>query len=102
MAISPDGSTILAARNGVIWTLDSTAPAPALVSARLSIGMSGANMLLSWLVPSRAFVLQQNSDLTSTGWADVTNQPILDFNTLHNEVTLPLSAGKTFYRLKQE
>jgi hypothetical protein len=76
----------------------STFPAPPL----LSIGMSAAKLRLSWLTPSSPFELQQLSDLGSSDWVAVTNQPILNFTNLHYEVTLPLPSGNAFYRLKQK
>ena len=44
-------------------------------------------------------VLQQNSDLTTTNWADVTNLPTLNLTNLKNQVILPLSGGGRYYRL---
>jgi hypothetical protein len=43
--------------------------------------------------------LEQNSDLTTTNWTDVTNVPVLNFTNLQDEVTLPLLASNCFYRL---
>jgi hypothetical protein len=56
---------------------------------------------VSWLAPSRSFVLQENPDLTATNWMDVTNAPTLNFTNLHYEVIIPLSTRSHFYRLKQ-
>ena len=57
-----------------------------------------SSVVLSWLIPSTNLVLQQSSDLVS--WADVTNPPVLNLTNLQNQVTLPLSGGSGFYRLK--
>jgi hypothetical protein len=52
------------------------------------------------LTPSSSLVLQQNFDLRSTNWTDVTNVPSLDLSTLRRQVTLPSPAAQAFYRLK--
>jgi hypothetical protein len=102
VACSADGHNIATVgADGLIATLREPpmdpAPPP---SPQLSIGRSGANSSLSWLVPSVSFVLEQSSDLTSPNWLDMTNQPAFNFTNLHHEVTLPRSYGKAFYRLK--
>jgi hypothetical protein len=66
----------------------------------MNIAMNNGSLALSWLVPSTNFVLQQNSDLTTTNWSVVTNQPILNLTNLQNQVTLPLPANNAFFRLK--
>jgi photosystem II stability/assembly factor-like uncharacterized protein len=52
---------------------------------------------ISWTIPSTNFVLQQSSDLSN--WSAVTNVPVLNLTNLQNQVTLPLSAGSSFFRL---
>lgn len=71
-----------------------------LLVPQLSIGLGDPNtVLLSWPVPSGpAFVLQQNSDLTTANWSDLTNTPAVVGNW--NQVTLPQSVNNQFYRLK--
>ena len=101
-AISADGSTIVAVGDGVFGTMHAPPPVPpAPPSPRLDIGVSGANLGLSWLVSSTSFVLQENSDLVSPNWVDVTNPPTLNCANLHNQVTLPTPPRNTFYRLRQ-
>jgi hypothetical protein len=99
VTLSADGETIVAVGgNGSICTLRlqaTTLPA-------LSIGLSGGNVGLSWLVLSTGFVLQQSADLGSTNWLDVTNRPSLDLSSLRDRITLPASPGTAFYRLKQQ
>ena len=98
VACSADGSKMFAAvaeyPGGGIWTSQST-PVP-----ELSIKQSDTNLVLSWLVPSLPFVLQENSDLTTTNWTDVPGTPALNFTNLQNQLTLPMPAGNRFYRLK--
>jgi hypothetical protein len=37
----------------------------------LDIAASGSGLLLSWIVPSMPFVLQENANLNTTDWIDV-------------------------------
>ena len=46
------------------------------------------------------FVLQENADLTTANWTDVTTTPVLNFTNLHHEVSVPLPSANRFYRLK--
>jgi hypothetical protein len=98
VASSADGNKLAAVAantaSGAIWTSQST-PAPL-----LNIAPSSNNLAFSWVVPSTNFVLQQNSDLTTTNWTDLINAPVLNLTNLQNQVSLPLSAGNAFYRLK--
>jgi hypothetical protein len=104
IASSADGNKVVAVSgDGYIITLQSPAPGPPAPPApRLSVDRSGAHLGLSWLVPSTRFVLQQCSDLRPAQWADVPMSPTLDFNNLNHRVTLTVSRGSTFYRLRQQ
>src|ERR1017187_6367981 len=66
--------------------------------AALGIAPSGTNLTLFWPSPPGGFVLQQNSDLTTTNWTTVTNTPTM--TNLQNQVTLSPTSGNQFYRLK--
>jgi photosystem II stability/assembly factor-like uncharacterized protein len=66
----------------------------------LNLTPSSSNLAVAWIIPSTNFVLQQNSDLTTTNWTDVTNPPVLNLTNLQNEVTFPLTGSNAFYRLK--
>lgn len=94
---SADGGKLAAIASGPggggIWTLQ-TAPAP-----QMNTTPANGNLTLSWIIPSTNFVLEQNLDLTSTNWTDVTNMPVLNLTNLQDEVTLPLTNGSGFYRL---
>jgi hypothetical protein len=99
VVLSADGDRLIGASDGLtVFTL----PYLGLWRLLLSIAASGAHVVLSWPVPSTSFVLQQNSDLTSPNWVEVIDPPSLNFTNLHNQVTLPLASGKSFYRLKQQ
>jgi hypothetical protein len=95
VASSADGNKLVAVvADGGIWTSQST-PAPL-----LSITPSGTNLVLSWTVPSMDFLLQRNSDLTTTNWTEVTNTPTLNLTNLQYQVLVSASIGSQFYRLK--
>jgi Legume lectin domain len=67
--------------------------------ANLSIQLSGANIVVAWPANSSAYQLESNPDLSNnSGWANVTNSVSVT-NGL-NQVTLPVSAGATFFRLQ--
>ena len=61
---------------------------------------SNNNLVLSWIVPTTNFVLQQNLDLTTTNWTNVTNAPVLNLTNLQDEVVLSPTNDSGFYRLK--
>jgi hypothetical protein len=95
VALSADGSKLVGTvMGGGIYTAQST-PRPS-----LNLAPSGSNALLSWTIPSVDFTLQQNSDLTTTNWTDVTTPPVLNLTNLQNQVLLSPPSGNTFYRLK--
>ena len=95
VASSADGGRLVAVVNdGGIWTAQFT------VAPLLLIRPSASNLVLSWTVPSLPFVLQENSDLSTTNWTDVPGTPELNFTNLQHQMTLPLPAGNRFYRLK--
>ena len=79
--------------NGGICTSQNT-PAPS-----INIRSDNNKLLLSWLVPSTGFTLQQNSDLNTANWTDATNLPVLNLTNLQEEVTMPLPGSNCFYRL---
>lgn len=96
IASSSDGSKLVAVvYGGGIW-VSQTLPAP-----RLNITVSNGNLLLSWIVPSMDFALQQNSNLTTATWTDVTNRSVLNLTNLENQVIVatPAAGGRSF-RLK--
>jgi len=104
VAASADGTHLVAvSSDGLIATLQIPASDPSLPpSPRLTIGRSGVNPVLSWLVPSTSFVLQQSSNLAFLNWVDVTNLPTLNLSNLHYGLTLDAPSGRGFYRLKQQ
>jgi hypothetical protein len=91
VAMSADGSVLFAAGYGIYM-----AQVPAQPS--LSITPNGANLMLSWPLPSTGFVLQQSADLTSTNWANVTNS-VTPTNYWKQVSVAPPASGNAFYRL---
>jgi hypothetical protein len=66
----------------------------------LSIALTNSNtLLMSWLSPSTNFGLQQNSNLATTNWVDVTNA--INSGDGQNQVLLPLSGTNNYFRLIQ-
>jgi hypothetical protein len=57
----------------------------------------GSNASILWPGAAAGYVLQQNSDLTTTNWVNVTNQTIITNGS--NQVTVPAAASNLFYRL---
>jgi hypothetical protein len=110
VASSADGNKLVAVgwsstdgvSGGHIYTLQFPLPPPApLPSPNLSISGLGQSVGLSWLVPSTAYVLQQNLSLNTTNWTDVTTPPTLNFTNLNYQVTVSPALGSRFYRLRQ-
>ena len=95
VASSADGARVVAATyGGQIFTRSNP-----VVSARLSIALPEDQVILSWLIPSTTFVLQQTPSLAQPNWADVDVQPTLNYTNLNQELTLPAPSGPMFYRL---
>jgi len=93
LAGSADGRKLVAAYyQGGIYTSCSQ-PTP-----RLHLAPSSNKSVLSWIVPSANFVLQQRANLS--GWLDVTNPPVLNLTNLQNEVILSPTGSSGFCRLK--
>jgi photosystem II stability/assembly factor-like uncharacterized protein len=94
VASSADGCKLVAVANGGgIYTWQTT-PTPA-----LNITPVGNGFLVSWVIPSMNFRLQENPDLRTTNWTDVAAMPVLNFTNLQNQVTLPLGSTNRFYRV---
>jgi hypothetical protein len=96
VALSADGARLVATvgypSTGPILTMQTT-PSPVLNLLTLDNGF-----LISWIIPSMNFTMQQSSDLSS--WTNLTALPILNLTNLQNQMVLPPSGGAGFYRLK--
>jgi hypothetical protein len=95
IALSADGGKWVVgdASPGGIW-ISQTTPAP-----QLNLAPSGGLLTASWIVPSTNLVLQQNLDLTTTNWTDVTNPRALNPANMQYQVGLVPSNSSGFYRL---
>jgi photosystem II stability/assembly factor-like uncharacterized protein len=96
LASSADGSKLVAVSygsNGGIYTWQAI--------PSLNLAVTNGGCLLSWpyLSSTTNYGLQQISDLTTTNWAAVTNQP--GVTNGHYQVMLPAQSGNQFYQLLQ-
>ncbi len=62
-----------------------------------AIDANDTNILVSWPGGTPGYALQQNLDLTTTNWVNVTNQAVLTNGV--NQVTMPNNGSNLFYRL---
>ena len=70
-----------------------------IVRPQLELDFAAPNAGISWSASiAPGFVLQRNSDLVETDWLDVTNSPVVVSN--RNQVILPASEARAFFRLK--
>ena len=84
--------------HGGFWSVVAAVQTPG--APLLSIARTVHNTVaVSWPSPSTGYVLQQNSDLTTTNWVDVAQAPSDNGTTKTVIVNLP--TGKMFYRLKK-
>jgi hypothetical protein len=102
LTYSGNGSNLVLAGGSIFSLRSPPPPPPQPTPPRLETAQSGAGLSLSWLVPSSSFVLQQNSDLTTTNWTTVSVSQVLNLTNLHQEVTIAPTNGSGFYRLKQQ
>jgi hypothetical protein len=82
---------------GGFWGLVSAVLTPG--APPLSVGRSGANVVISWPSTAASWTLQQSASLGSTNWADVPITP--SDNGTVRRLTLPAPAGNGFYRLRR-
>ncbi len=95
VASSADGCKLVAVVHGGGISTWQTTPDPV-----LNIASSSANLLLSWIVPSQPFLLEESPDLTN--WSAVGLAPTLNYTNLHNELSLPVPPSTRFYRLAMQ
>jgi hypothetical protein len=92
-------ATALLGSNTWLMQLAAFRAAVAVTPPGLNLIVTATNTLaLAWPTVTVSFHLQENSDLTTTNWLDVTNTPQ---NSGSNEVVvLPLPAAPRYYRLR--
>jgi hypothetical protein len=75
----------------------------AVTASTLAAALAGSNVIVSWVSPSPAFVLQQAGELHggANNWTEISNNPTLAGES--NVVTMPLASGirNQFYRAMQ-
>jgi len=74
--------------------MGSSSPAPV-----LHIGPTNSDALVSWIIPSSPFVLQQKASLSDVGWAPSPDPGVINPNTLNNEATVRASNSFGLFRL---
>ncbi len=90
---SADGGRLFAALdNGPIYTRT------AIRQPSLSISARAREAILSWIVPSADFQLQESANPAALNWNDVAEIPAL--TNLQMQVTRPLLPGSCYYRLQ--
>ena len=95
LAASADGHRLIAAsKDGGIYASQS-APKPL-----LNIEKAESNCLISWIVPSHYFALQEQSQLSPSAWDYPAASPVLNKSNLRYELILPKTTATHFYRLK--
>ena len=83
---------------GGFWALIGAVQMPG--SPLLSVYVTATNtVVVSWPSPSTGFVLQQNPNVNTTNWVNVSQSPIDNGTNKFVLVTPPL--GNLFFRLKQ-
>ena len=98
IASSADGGVVVAANSGSGIYITKTNIPP-----RLNAASANGNLTVSWIIPSQAYALQQNPNLTSSTWPAVTNTPLLNLTNLQNQVSVPKSSvNNGFYRLQSQ
>ncbi len=95
-AMSADGNEVIVGL-GYPSTLGGIDVSQTTPSPVLSLVPCGTNFVLSWIIPSTNFVLQQSSDLIS--WNNVTNPSTLNLTNLQNQIIQSPSNDSGFYRL---
>ena len=96
VASSADGTKLVAVDYPGGGTNGSIYISGTLIVPKLNVTNLGGSVGVSWLYPSTGWTLQQNTNLTSTGWSPssgVTN------NGHVNYIIVAPSAGKLFFRL---
>ncbi len=94
MASSSDGNKLVAAAPG--WPIYTSQP----TSPLLGFMLSGTNFILSWAEDVTGFQLQQNFDLNTSTWSDITNSICITNN--QRQVIVMLTNNETFFRLASQ
>jgi len=96
----PDAGSVIAGDyviEGGFWS--DLEAAPELPGLTIEL-VSPSSVLVSWPAPANGFVLQQNTNVTTTNWVAVTNPPVVANG--EKQVTVSPLVGNRYYRLKYE
>ncbi len=109
VAVSRDGSRAFAGiwndwagQVGGIYSAKFSPPSNAIAALNppvLNLSYHGQTAILSWPASASGFTVQENSDLTSPAWTDVTVSATLVNG--QNQVVVPTATGSHFFRLIQ-
>jgi photosystem II stability/assembly factor-like uncharacterized protein len=66
----------------------------------LSLSRSAGKLVVSWVISSANFTLQQNTGLDPEGWTDVPTPPVPNLADYRLEVPVSPTNARTFYRLR--
>jgi photosystem II stability/assembly factor-like uncharacterized protein len=91
LASSADGGKLFAAASGPIYSRV-TAPEP-----RLNFEASNGNGTVSWIIPSAPFTVQESADLLN--WGDSASTPVVNLDAMRDELSVPTTGEKKFFRL---
>jgi hypothetical protein len=61
------------------------------------VGVSGANVVISWPTNASGFTLKSKTSLSDAAWTTVGTAPVVSGE--NNQVTLPVSGSAQFFRL---
>ncbi len=96
------GATPVSASYRIIpgfWALENLGPATSL--PQLSVTLSGANVLLSWVAPATGFVLEHTDSLDATPASWSGTPGVINDNGFVKTLTVPHHLAKRFYRLRK-
>jgi hypothetical protein len=97
VASSADGNCVFAAPSGgKIW-VRRTAPVPV-----LALTTSPPGPVLSWVLPSATFVVQQSASLQPPAWTGLSNAPLLNLTNLQYQLLLSPANDSGYYRLRNQ
>jgi photosystem II stability/assembly factor-like uncharacterized protein len=101
---SADGAYLVAVVHGGVIYTSQTSYTPRVQQSTmlpgLQIQLVKSNVVLAWPAGGPGCVLQQSPDLMGTAWTDVPATPVATNG--QNQVTLPVNAGQTLYRLRSQ
>ena len=96
IVIDVQGTILKGTATGQIVAYGKVLESPTLRIWRLAADSVG----VAWPATATGFILEQKPALGTTNWTTVTNTPVVVES--EQQVTIPISAGNTFYRLRSQ